>query len=111
MYLNIVESLPDKYNDLMSLLGNRELRACLPIQELNILLEPMQKASEIEYNVEASDEIVLGESEQQNTDSDDSMMSVVDSDAESDSSLVEFDDNSDSNDSIRSSENVNLKDI
>ncbi len=107
MYLEIVDSLPDKYNDLMNLVGNRELRACLPIQELNILLEPIQKASEIEYDFETSklDSDKEEDSDQSSLNDDDSMS---ESDIESDGSLVEVDEDSDSNDSV---ENTNLTNI
>lgn len=42
LYMNSIKCLPEKYNEIMDLMANRELRVCLPIQELNILLEPIE---------------------------------------------------------------------
>jgi len=38
--------LPEKYNDIMKILYNKEIRVYLPIQELNLLLEPIRKPGE-----------------------------------------------------------------
>lgn len=47
LYKLAVEYLPEKYNEIMTLLYNKEIRVYLPIQELNILLEPMKSRDEI----------------------------------------------------------------
>jgi DNA-directed RNA polymerase delta subunit len=102
-----VETLPDKYNDIMNLMGNRELRACFPIQELNILLEPVQKASDIEYvfDESRSKRTPLASDEDEAT-ADDS--STSQSEVESESSLIEVDDDdeADSDDSVASVANL-----
>ena len=55
IYTLAVRCLPDKYNELMGLLANKEIRVYLPIQELNILLEPIKNRNEIDLNEEESD--------------------------------------------------------
>ena len=101
LYLNIVDSLPDKYNDLMNLMGSRELRVCFPIQELNILLEPVQKASDMDYDEleRSKEDIRTGDAANKSGDNNSSLShSETDSDSDSDSSLVEVDSNSDGGD-------------
>jgi hypothetical protein len=49
LYLLAVEYLPEKYNEIMSLLYNKEVRVYLPIQELNILLEPIKNKNEQDF--------------------------------------------------------------
>ena len=69
IYTLAVRHLPDKYNELMGLLANKEIRVYLPIQELNILLEPIKNRNEIDLNEEES----LEDSNMSISDSDDSM--------------------------------------
>ena len=38
--------MPEKYNEIMKTLYNKEIRVYLPIQELNLLLEPLHKPGE-----------------------------------------------------------------
>lgn len=47
LYKLAVEFLPDKYNETMRLLYTKEIRTYLPIQELNILLEPIKDRNEL----------------------------------------------------------------
>jgi hypothetical protein len=47
LYKLAVEFLPEKYNEIMKLLYTKEIRTYLPIQELNILLEPIKNRNEI----------------------------------------------------------------
>ena len=51
--------MPDKYIEVMSVLANREIRVRLPIEELNLLLEPITSKQD-EEDQEDSDS---GESE------------------------------------------------
>jgi len=46
LYTLAVENLPEKYNEIMQLLYDKEMRVYLPIQELNILLEPIRRQGE-----------------------------------------------------------------
>ena len=38
--------MPEKYNEILKTLYNKEIRVYLPIQELNLLLEPLHKPGE-----------------------------------------------------------------
>lgn len=48
--------MPDQYNEIMNVLYAREMRTYLPIQELNVLLEPIQNPSEISRDDEDRDQ-------------------------------------------------------
>jgi len=56
LYTLAVENLPDKYNEIMQLLYDKEMRVYLPIQELNILLEPIKRLDELEEEEEEEEE-------------------------------------------------------
>ena len=62
-YLNSIEFLPEKYNEIIKLMEKKELRFLFPIQELNILLEPIDKISESLEENEISEPSQESESE------------------------------------------------
>ena len=53
-YLYATKYVPDQYNEIMNVLYTREMRTYLPIQELNVLLEPIQDPNQV--RVESIDE-------------------------------------------------------
>ena len=106
--------MPEKYNEILNLMEGREIRACLPIQELNILLEPLvsqKQLLEMEMRTEEDTVSVA-------TKSSESEIEIDDEEEESDNdddddSLVEVDDKSigDDSNSNLSFENTNLINI
>ncbi len=92
LYLSVVKYLPEKYIEVMNLLSNREIRINLPVQELNILLEPL---------IRAEDEIQVNEAEvisfNSVTDSNDEESNSSEQES-SDNSLVEIDEDESSSD-------------
>lgn len=62
-YLYSIEFLPEKYNEIIKLMEKKELRFLFPVQELNILLEPIDKMSEIVEENELSEQSQESESE------------------------------------------------
>lgn len=55
-YLYAVKYQPEQYNDIMSILYSKELRVYLPIQELNVLLEPIKDPSELDKEMEEAED-------------------------------------------------------
>lgn len=55
-YLYAVKYQPEQYNDIMSILYGKELRVYLPIQELNVLLEPIKDPSELDKEMEEAED-------------------------------------------------------
>lgn len=104
-----MKCLPEKYNELMSLLYVKEIRLYLPIQELNILLEPIKTRSDllneefeqarlslIDLNATSSeDEDNEEEDEEENNESekssDDESVNLIDYDSSSSVEKLEFD--------------------
>jgi hypothetical protein len=103
--MKTIKVLPEKYNEIMRLMFVKEIRLYLPIQELNVLLEPIRGPNEeTESDDSESDAITreeifgLSSSEEQETSDDDE--------------LSERDDKFDSNDSsYLSNESVHLQDL
>ena len=107
-----MKCLPEKYNELMSLLYVKEIRLYLPIQELNILLEPIKTRSDllneefeqarlslIDLNATSSEdednEEEEDEEEKENNESekssDDESVNLIDYDSSSSVEKLEFD--------------------
>lgn len=59
LYEIAVEYLPEKYNEIMTLLYDKEIRVYLPIQELNLLLEPLKHRSEQNESTEEKEEVLI----------------------------------------------------
>ncbi|RNA16691.1 NRDE2 -like protein, partial [Brachionus plicatilis] len=62
-YLYSVEFMPEKYNEVILLMDKKELRFLFPIQELNILLEPIDKNDQNLKKYESSEESEESENE------------------------------------------------
>ncbi len=89
--MNAAHYLPDKYNEIMNLMSNRELRVYLPIQELNILLEPVEQQTiddDEELDIFATRETDDKQSNQDSSSNDEEEK------AESEDSIIEVDENS-----------------
>ena len=87
--------MPDKYNEILRILFAKEIRVYLPIEELNLLLEPLPKPGDFEAN-EASDE----------AHTDDEVKSPIDADdSSSNSRTPTSDDDDDDNESLISAQN------
>ena len=48
--------LPEKFNEIMSLLSNKEIRVRLPVEELDMLLEPIKSKNQVAEEEDSSDE-------------------------------------------------------
>lgn len=87
LYLNAVNYLPDKYNEIISIVDKKELRVYLPIQELNIILEPIKRPEELENENEntnkSDDELESSKIHSDEEDTNDESMSEADSTDES----------------------------
>ena len=57
--MNAISYLPNKLIEIIQLLYNKELRIYLPIEELNILLEPIKTRGELEKEEELNEKIDL----------------------------------------------------
>ena len=55
-YLYAVKYQPEQYNDIMGILYGKELRIYLPIQELNVLLEPIKDPNELDKEMEEAED-------------------------------------------------------
>lgn len=99
LYKLAVEFLPDKYNEIMRLLYTKEIRTYLPIQELNILLEPIKNRNELMDEEEEDDHKTI---KQPNYSSEQSMIS---SESSSDSS-TESSQQSDAEDELQPFDSV-----
>ena len=107
--MKTIKFFPEKYNEIMRLMFVKEIRLYLPIQELNVLLEPLRGPNEeSESDDDASDAItreeIFGtssnEEEQEQETSDDEELSEP------------RDERSDSSDSsYLSNESVHLQDL
>lgn len=100
LYKLAVEFLPDKYNEIMRLLYTKEIRTYLPIQELNILLEPIKDRNELMDEEEEDDYKTI------NYSSEESMISSkISSDSES---STESSQQSDAEDELQPFDSVRL---
>ena len=68
-YLNAAFYLPEQYNDIMNILYEKEIRLYLPIQELNVILEPIRGPEEMNLNVEDENEVNDNTSKDDNNES------------------------------------------
>lgn len=115
-YLYGTKYLPDQYNEIMNLLYSREMRTYLPIQELNILLEPVQDPSQIvidQENKSSDGEEEEEESNDESTRNNDEPNKEED-EIDSDDSLVRdmsISDQDDDNLSSSADEEVGLNDV
>lgn len=97
--MKTIRFLPEKYNEIMRLMFVKEIRFYLPIQELNVLLEPLRGPNEeIESDDDESDAITREEifgmdssSEEQETSDDDELSEKDDKFDSSDSSYLSND--------------------
>jgi hypothetical protein len=76
LYLKAVEFLPQKFNEILQQMSNKEIRARLPVEELSILLEPMQ--SKMQYEDEHDARLVEDENAVVKTDESDDDENVED---------------------------------
>jgi hypothetical protein len=49
-YIDGIKCLPDNYLEIMNVMSNREIRVYFPIQELNLLLEPIKRPGELDQD-------------------------------------------------------------
>ena len=87
--MNAAKYLPEKYNEIMNLFYTNEIRVYLPIQELNILLEPLKSQGELTASEEneENDYIRIKDMMESNEESDES--SVEDEDLDQEEHLQE----------------------
>lgn len=116
-YLYGTKYLPDQYNEIMNLLYSREMRTYLPIQELNILLEPVQDPSQItidQENKSSDEEEEEEESNDESTRNNDEEPNREEDEIDSDDSLVKdmsISDQDEDNPSSSADEEVGLNDV
>lgn len=94
--MNAIQHLPQKYNEIIRILFNKEMRIYLPIEELNLLLEPIPRMDEGEEDESNDDNISTARSEQENESditssmsSDDSLIDVKEDSVDSSHSSLE----------------------
>ena len=46
MYLEAVEYLPEKFNEIVGLISNKEIRVRIPVEELDMMLEPIKSKND-----------------------------------------------------------------
>ena len=119
--MNAVKYLPEKYNEIMNLFFNNEIRVYLPIQELNILLEPIRRRDEPSLEEERDEirlEDLLGfeDEEESEMESDEEEEPIENEDQKEETDLKQRSDSdedltSSDNDSNSSIENLNSIDF
>lgn len=106
LYLEAVNCVPEKYNEIMNVMYSREFRVYLPIQELNILLEPIKNPGDLNIFDDQDDNDDNDDDESMNTSSttSDAESSTIqdqsDQEDKEDEDLTEFDSQSDTNLSV-----------
>jgi hypothetical protein len=104
--MKTIQYLPEKYNEIMRLMFVKEIRFYLPIQELNVLLEPLRDPNEENESDDDESDAITRE-EIFGTSSSSEVHETSDDDEQSES-----DDKFDSNDSsYLSNESVHLQDF
>jgi len=89
LYTNAIQCLPQKYNEIIRMLFNKEMRTYLPIEELNLLLEPIPSYDEEDVAETGSKDLSMSLSENESSatsDSDDDSLVDVNNEMTLDSS-------------------------
>jgi hypothetical protein len=81
LYLEAIKYVPDKFNEIIGLLSSKEIRVRLPIEELDMLLEPIKSKNQI-------DEDERDEEMAQENDSEKESSSSNDQDDDNDAQLI-----------------------
>jgi hypothetical protein len=119
LYMNGVKCIPEKYIEIMSLLSNREIRVYFPIQELNMLLEPIKRPGEL-LDIEENEDFTGEEKESSVYSRSVSISSVTEEKSQSeqesddDEELIDLDEKINDSSSISSNlsvSNCDLKDL
>jgi hypothetical protein len=111
-YMNGVKCIPDKYIEIMNLLSNREIRVCFPIQELNMLLEPIKKSGE--SDIEDEDDLKEENSYSQSISDDAEGNSQNEKESDDEEELIDSEEKINDSSSISSNlsvSNCELKDL